>query len=116
LNGALSGYTTVLNITAGKGMVSKIVFAAATSGTFQPNSNYTIRITVDGGSALTLSSASYAALRGYEHNSGNTTTTVPQSQYTFEYLQPIYFSKSILVEVQSSANGTGYGYVDYALV
>lgn len=110
-----TSYTTILNVTSGKGMVSKIIVSSATSGTYASNTVNTIRITVDGGSALTLANGGNSYLRGYEHNAGNATTTVPQSLYTFEYAQPFYFTKSVLIEVVSTATTT-YAVVDYALV
>jgi hypothetical protein len=86
------------------------------------NVNTQIKITVDGVSE-TLSNGFNAliganALRGSEHNMGQTTTGYALSWAVFDYQQPVYFYSSLKVEVLATTP-TGFyieAFVDYAIV
>lgn len=120
-NSASNGtYYTVLNVTTGKGIVSRLLMAAyqISPASWDGNGNYSFRVTVDGGSALTLSLGNTSSiLRGYPVTL--TSTTQQSSSSIFLYQTPIYFNKSILIEAMNNNASfvtNVYATVDYALV
>lgn len=115
-------FYTALNQTASKGIVARISITATdfSSGNYLLNSALSLRITVDGGTATTISNAG-SWLRGVALGNYNTTSASanPIPQYNLTYESPIYFTQSILIEA-SATSGASIGslncLVDYSLV
>lgn len=116
-------YVTLLSVTSGKGLVSRIIGGSAVGGATSWDGNYlfTIRITVDGTqytvSSTTLLNDNANNIRGSEHSAGATGATVPKSSNVFDYQQPFYFTQSLTVELMQNAGTRNvYGFIDYATV
>jgi hypothetical protein len=113
---------TIVNVTSGTGLLSRVMASIFNGTTYVSNVNTQIKITVDGVSE-TLSNGFNAliganALRGSEHNMGQTTTGYALSWAVFDYQQPVYFYSSLKVEVLATTP-TGFyieAFVDYAIV
>lgn len=113
---------TVVNVSSGTGILSRVMAAIFNGTAYVSNVNTQIKITVDGVSDTVTNgfntSIGANALRGSEHNMGQTTTGYPLSWAVFDYQQPIYFYSSLKVEVLATTP-TGFyleAFCDYAIV
>lgn len=117
---ATSTYVTLLNVTSGRGCVSKIVFGSFFSSWIS-NYQLNLRITVDGTqytiTNFTTNTSAQNALRGTERGNSLSTGATPNSGANFEYLQQVYFNTSILIEMNQTSGSTCniFAMCDYAL-
>lgn len=115
-------YYTLLTIASGKGILSKVILGHYGTSTWYDNSQVTIRITVDGGTAQTFtgSSSNGGYLRGFPQGnySASGANVYPVALYNLGFQSPTYFYQSLLVEIMTTttSSGTLYGTCDYSLV
>lgn len=103
---AVSGtWYTLLNVASGIGRLNTVQLIESTAD----NSNLEIKITIDGGSPVTVNVAASSETAGL-HGVGNTKT--------ISYVGPVEFVTSCLVEVRQTSGGalTIHGSAAYAVV
>ena len=114
-NAVLSTYYTVLNVTAGKGIVQRVAVESFQSSSGFANVAYLkIRFTVDGGTAIVIDGSV-----GDSYLRGNLLTSARFSYDNLIFQSPVYFTKSILIEVIQTYNAPATylsASVDYSLV
>jgi hypothetical protein len=92
-----------------------------TASIFVDNNLVNIRITIDGGTATTISGNSYPHnwLRGFPQGVYTTggVNSFPAPGYNLGFDSPIHFFKSVLIEVNTTqaTTGTLYSAINYSI-
>lgn len=108
---------TVLDVTSGTGILSRIAVTSGISGIY--NSNIEIRITIDGiENNLTNSSGQNLNVRGMTHRIHSVTDYSYNGLCAFYYDTQTYFYKSLKVEIRNTNATTNImeAITDYSIV